>query len=137
MKFPFFLTPARYYKGLAWYSKEVTVPADWKGSRIVLFLERPHIESTVWVDGKKAGSENSLNTPHEFDITAFVKNNAENVIELEILGHRRNSHGPLHMDETWPHWTGPEQFWQNSKRAYNLVPCGLLGEPQVIIADSF
>ena len=53
-KVPFFLTPDRYYVGPAWYQKEVTVPADWKNERIILFLERPHIETTVWVNNRQA-----------------------------------------------------------------------------------
>ena len=53
IKFPFFLTPDKHYVGAAWYQKEVNIPADWKGERILLFLERPHIETTVWVNGQK------------------------------------------------------------------------------------
>ena len=55
IKFPFFLTPDKHYVGAAWYQKEVNIPADWKGERILLFLERPHIETTVWVNGQKTG----------------------------------------------------------------------------------
>ncbi len=73
IKLPFFLTPDRHYVGAAWYEKEVEIPAAWKGQRIVLFLERPHIETTVWVNGQKAGSRNSLCVPHVYDITRFLR----------------------------------------------------------------
>lgn len=73
IKFPFFLTPDRHYVGVAWYQKEVHIPADWKGERIVLFLERPHIETTVWVNGRKVGMQNSLCVPHEYDVTGYVR----------------------------------------------------------------
>ena len=65
IKFPFFLTPDKHYVGAAWYQKEVNIPADWKGERILLFLERPHIETTVWVNGQKTGMQNSLCVPHQ------------------------------------------------------------------------
>ena len=71
-KVPFFLTPDRYYVGPAWYQKEVTVPADWKNERIILFLERPHIETTVWVNNRQAGVQNSLSVPHVYDITSLI-----------------------------------------------------------------
>lgn len=71
-KAPFFLTPDRYYVGVAWYQKEVNIPADWKDERIVLYLERPHIETTVWVNNKQAGMQNSLCVPHVYDITPLV-----------------------------------------------------------------
>lgn len=73
IKFPFFLTPDRHYVGVAWYQKGVDIPDGWKGERIVLFLERPHIETTVWINGRKAGTQNSLCVPHEYDITRYVR----------------------------------------------------------------
>lgn len=73
IKFPFWLTPNRYYKGAAWYRKEVNIPGDWNGKRIVLHLERPHWQTRVWVNNELAGSQNSLSTPHEYDVTGFLK----------------------------------------------------------------
>jgi hypothetical protein len=72
IKFPFWLTPDKYYVGPAWYQKEVDIPKNWKGKRIVLFLERPHWESTVWIDDKEAGMQNSLCTPHQYDLTSML-----------------------------------------------------------------
>jgi hypothetical protein len=73
VKFPFWLSPGKYYKGAAWYRKEVSVPASWEGQRIVLYLERPHWQTTVWVNDRKAGTQNSLSTPHEYDVTGLLK----------------------------------------------------------------
>ncbi len=68
VKFPFWLTPNKYYVGPAWYSKDIEVPSDWENKRIVLFLERAHFETMVWVDGKEVGQQNSLVAPHEYDL---------------------------------------------------------------------
>lgn len=88
--------------------------------------------------------------PYEADITAFVNgqrslrrslraaNRAWHSIKLgiEILGHRRNSHGPLHHAQKWPTWTGPAEFvtignqWRED---YQLVPCGLMKPPEIVI----
>jgi hypothetical protein len=35
IKIPFWLKPVKYYKGAAWYQKEIKIPAAWKGKRIV------------------------------------------------------------------------------------------------------
>ena len=51
MKFPFFLTPQHHFVGEAVYSRTVCVPRQWRGQRVTLFLERPHIETTVSVNG--------------------------------------------------------------------------------------
>ncbi len=72
IKIPFWLKPVKYYKGAAWYQKDVEIPAGWSGKRIVLFLERCHWESTVFVNDRNAGSQNSLSSPHEYDLTDLL-----------------------------------------------------------------
>lgn len=64
---------SRYYKyeGAAWYSRNIEIPADWKGKHIVLFLERTR-PSTVWIDGQEVGKNNYLSTPQEYDLTHFL-----------------------------------------------------------------
>ena len=72
IKIPFWLQPVKYYKGAAWYQKEVTIPEDWNGQFIGLFMERCHWESRLWVDDKEVGLQNSLGTPHKYDLTKFL-----------------------------------------------------------------
>lgn len=72
IKLPFFLTPDKHYIGVAWYMKEITIPKEWKKRKIRLFLERPHIETTLWVDGQKMGSQNSLSVPHIYGLPATL-----------------------------------------------------------------
>ena len=69
LKLPFWLTPVKYYVGPAWYQKDVIIPADWKNSRVVLFLERPHTETRLWINETEVGMQNSLSVPHEFEIS--------------------------------------------------------------------
>ncbi len=72
IKLPFWLQSVKYYAGAAWYQKEITVPKNWKGQSISLFLERCHWESRVWVDNQEAGMRNSLGTAHQYDLTKFM-----------------------------------------------------------------
>lgn len=67
-----FLQPKKHYLGAAWYAKEFTLPANWKNKRIVLFLERVHWQSTVYVNGREAGTQQYLGVPHEYDITDLL-----------------------------------------------------------------
>lgn len=69
IKVPFWLQPVKYYKGAAWYQKEITVPAHWTDKYKELFIERSHWETTVWIDDKLIGTKNSLGTPHIFNLT--------------------------------------------------------------------
>ena len=84
MKFPFFLTPQKHYVGAAWYRKKVYVPRDWKGTRMTLFLERPHIETTVYVNGHKVGNQTSLSTPHQYDVTRYLRTGKQNDIAIRV-----------------------------------------------------
>lgn len=72
IKIPFWLQPLKYYKGAAWYQKEVSIPENWSRKHIRLFLERCHWESRLWVDDQEAGMQNSLGTPHQYDISALL-----------------------------------------------------------------
>ncbi len=69
-KFPYWLTPTRYYSGAAWYQRDVEIPEDWRGRTVMLRLERPHWETTVWLDDAPVGSMNSLAVPHLHDLGA-------------------------------------------------------------------
>lgn len=64
---------SRYYKyvGAAWYSRNFEIPADWKGKRIILFLERTR-PTTIWIDGQEVGKCNYLSTPQEYELTHFL-----------------------------------------------------------------
>ena len=66
IKVPFWLNPDKHYVGVAWYQKEVNIPAGWENRPVVLELERTHWETTFFLDGEQVGSQNSLQTPHKY-----------------------------------------------------------------------
>ena len=110
MKFPFFLTPEKHYVGNAWYRKSVFVPKEWKKQRVLLFLERPHIETSVYVNGKLAGRDSSLSVAHEFDVTPYIVYGADNEIAIKVYNGIENvcvgqdSHSVT--DQTQGNWNG-------------------------------
>ena len=110
MKFPFFLTPEKHYVGDAWYRKSVYVPESWKGRHITLYLERPHIETTVFVNGVDAGHQMSLSTPHQFDVSRLIVPGRRNTIAIKVYNGIENvcvgqdSHSVT--DQTQGNWNG-------------------------------
>jgi Glycosyl hydrolases family 2, sugar binding domain/Glycosyl hydrolases family 2 len=108
IKIPFWLKPVKYFKGTAWYQKDVEIPEKWSDKRIVLSLERCHWESTVFVNDKKAGSQNSLSTPHVYDLTGLLitgKNRITVRIDNRvIIPIGVNSHSI--SDHTQSNWNG-------------------------------
>ena len=110
MKFPFFLTPKYHYTGKAWYRKLVYVPRDWRYARAFLFLERPHIETTVYVNGHQVGHQMSLSAPHEYEVTKWLKPGEKNEIAICVYNGIENvcvgqdSHSVT--DQTQGNWNG-------------------------------
>ena len=110
MKFPFFLTPERHYVGPAWYRRKVYVPRDWSGLPITLYLERPHIETKVYVNGHEVGRRMSLSTPHRYDITDYLLFGDTNEIAIRVYNGIENvcvgqdSHSVT--DQTQGNWNG-------------------------------
>lgn len=109
VKFPFFLTPNRHYVGKAWYRRTVDIPKSWKGRHVTLFLERPHITTTLWVNGTRVGSEESLSAPHRYVVTGYLKT-GKNEICIEVdndpdkVGVGQDSHSVT--DQTQGDWNG-------------------------------
>lgn len=110
MKLPFFLTPEKHYVGTAWYRRSVVVPKEWRRRSVILHLERPHIETTVMVNGHEAGRDSSLSVPHEFDITPYIIYGKANEIAIRVYNGTENvcvgqdSHSVT--DQTQGCWNG-------------------------------
>ena len=130
IKLPFWLQPDKYYAGVAWYQRDLAVPAEWQEARVVLFLERAHWETRVWVDGKLIGSNNSLSTPHEYDLgqlapgkhTLSIRVDNRRVVDVGENSHCISDHtqgnwngivGDLSLRATGPLWIADTQVFPN------------------------
>ncbi|MDT8432351.1 MAG: beta-glucuronidase, partial [Bacteroidales bacterium] len=109
IKFPYWLQPLKKYTGAAWYYKTVVLPENWDGKTVQLTLERPHWESAVWINAEHAGTQNSLATPHVYDVTEYIQP-GENMLAVRIDNRTKkidpghNSHSIT--DHTQSNWNG-------------------------------
>lgn len=105
VKVPFLCQPPRHYQGTAWYQRDIEIPKDWNGKRVVLFLERPKWKSTVWLDDREIGSNLSLCTPHEFDFGQLPPGKHRLTVRVDnrmILPYRPDSHGVSDsLNQSW------------------------------------
>lgn len=60
------LQPQKYYKGAAWYLKEVEITPEMAGKPLEINFERAHWETTAWMDGECLGMRNALGVPHRY-----------------------------------------------------------------------
>ncbi|MCF7669254.1 MAG: discoidin domain-containing protein [Verrucomicrobia bacterium] len=69
IKIPFWLQPEKHYVGAAWFQRQIEIPEAWNNKRVFLYLERPHWQTIVWIDGERIGTSDSLSTPHVYELT--------------------------------------------------------------------
>jgi beta-galactosidase len=122
IKVPFFLQPQKHYVGVAWYQRDLEIPAAWQDQRVVLTLERPHWETRVWVDAKSVGSNDSLSTAHVYDLgtglhpgkhTLTIRVDNQLVVDVGPMAHSVTDHsqgdwngivGNIELSATSPVW---------------------------------
>lgn len=106
-----YLTRKHKHLGPAWYSRYIEIPNDWNGKDVFLTLERAMWDTQVWIDGKKVeGHEESLVTPHHYDITRYVTPGSKHLISIRVDNRKRYdiSNGMAHAytDHTQIIWNG-------------------------------
>lgn len=56
-----------------WYQRQFTIPASWKGQRVLLHFGAVDWQTTVWVNGQKVGGHQGGYSSFSFDITGALK----------------------------------------------------------------
>lgn len=62
-----------------WYRRNIDIPTEWCGKRVLLHFEASDYETVVFVNGKKVGSHRGGYTPFCFDITDKLGNSGNYV----------------------------------------------------------
>ena len=122
-----------FYSGSVGYKQSITTVIP-NGQR--LFVRVPEYDGVavqVQANGESAGL--IAWAPNEIDITDFVEGEQADIV-LTVLGHRRNSHGPLHLNLGKPGSVGPYSFVRDDWTSdYKLVPCGLMKYQELILTS--
>ena len=104
------LTRRYTFTGKAYYSRGVEIPKEWKKKNIMLFMDRTK-PTTLYVDGKKVGTNNKISTCQKYDLTGILTpgihvitievDNSKNAVPEQIL---TNSHACT--EDTQTNWNG-------------------------------
>lgn len=103
------LTRVYEYMGPAWYQREITIPAEWKGKRIFMYFERTHWLSSIYVDTKEVSKIDYISVPHNHDLTDFVTPGKTHLITVCIDNrYQYNTHkwNHAHTEFTQINWNG-------------------------------
>lgn len=80
------------------YRRNFTVPADWKGKRVVLCMEGAISFYYIWVNGELLGYNQDSKTAAEWDITDKLKE-GDNTVAIEV--YRWSSGSYLECQDFW------------------------------------
>lgn len=99
------LTDEYLFEGYAWFSREIVVPDHLAGKRCFLHLERTRV-TTLWIDGALWGTQNSLNTPHRYEIAAGLTAGTHKItIRVDNTSYPTKG-GHLTSEDTQTNWNG-------------------------------
>ena len=109
------------YEGPAWYRRKVTIPKDFKGKHISLFLERTKT-TKIWIDQTLVGGSSILQSPQEFDLSKYLTP-GEHFITIQINNNLKlTPYGNVHIysDDAQTNWNGiiGEMFLEASAKTY-------------------
>ena len=82
------------FKLSVWYRKDITVPKEWAGKRVILHFGAVDYLATVWVNGEYIGKHKGGFTSFSFDITDKLKESG-NYITLNAYDDTRNGNQPI------------------------------------------
>ncbi|UII21451.1 glycoside hydrolase family 2 TIM barrel-domain containing protein [Fulvivirga ligni] len=91
-----------YYRGEAWYTKELSISPNWKGKKLYLFFEGANQEAEVFVNGQKAGSHIGGYTRFAIPMTNLIDFEKSTATIAVKLNNRHNEEiPPLEADFTF------------------------------------
>jgi hypothetical protein len=74
---------------IAWYQREIKVPAGWKGKRTFLTIGASDWETTVYLDGKELGKHQGGYTPFSVELTPHLKYDSPQRLSIRVDDKRR------------------------------------------------
>ena len=70
--------------GIAWYRKEIVVPATEKGNKVYIFFEGVYNNSEVFINGKWVGKRPNGYISFMYDLTPYIKWGEKNSIAVRV-----------------------------------------------------
>jgi beta-galactosidase/beta-glucuronidase len=98
-----------------WYSREFTVPKQWKGQRVLLNFGAVDWKTEVYVDGKLAGEHIGGYDPFSFDITDLLSKGKKHNLTVKVLDQTDGWYQPCGKQIMDPHgiwYTAVTGIWQ-------------------------
>ena len=98
-----------------WYSREITIPKDWDGQRIILHFGAVDWKAEVYVDDRFVGEHKGGYTPFSFDITDALGKGRRHMLKVKVTDSTDKwyqPHGKQVSDPRGIWYTAVTGIWQ-------------------------
>ena len=98
-----------------WYSREITIPKDWDGQRIILHFGAVDWKAEVYVDDRFVGEHTGGYTPFSFDITDALGKGRRHMLKVKVTDSTDKwyqPHGKQVSDPRGIWYTAVTGIWQ-------------------------
>ena len=89
-----------YARGSGWYRRVIKGSADWAGRQVYLQVDGANRKTDVFVNGVFVGSHLGGNARFRFNLTSFLKQDADNLLAIRV-NNMTNQSIPLSADFTF------------------------------------
>ncbi|MGI6543977.1 MAG: glycoside hydrolase family 2 protein [Limnochordia bacterium] len=101
---------------VVWYKRDLIIPQEWGGKRILLHFGAVDYKATVWVNGQFVGEHEGGYVPFYFDITDYLASNGNEVtvrVEDDVRFNQPRGKQSARK-ESWACWYTPVTgIWQS------------------------
>lgn len=98
-----------------WYSREITIPKDWDGQRVILHFGAVDWKAEVYVDDQFVGEHTGGYTPFSFDITDALGKGRRHTLKVKVTDSTDKwyqPHGKQVSDPRGIWYTAVTGIWQ-------------------------
>jgi hypothetical protein len=99
------LTDEYKFEGYAWFSREIEISDDIYDKTSFLYLERTRV-TTLWINNMEVGKQNSLCTPHIYEVTGYLSKGKNIITILVDNTDYPTKGGHLTSQDTQTNWNG-------------------------------
>ena len=86
---------------MMWYHREITIPKEWEGKRILLHFGAVDYKSVIYLDGKEIGRHTGGVSPFALDVTETVKCGSVHQLVVRVEDYGRDGLQPLGKQSPW------------------------------------
>jgi beta-galactosidase/beta-glucuronidase len=118
-----------------WYQRDVNIPDEWEGQKILLHFGAVDYETEVFIDGQRVGKHWGGTSSFRFDVTDWVKVGQEHSLVVSVFDDLRSGEQPAgkqcpdfksrgcHYTRTTGIW---QTVWMEAVSEYGLDSCHIV-----------